>query len=83
MTLAAFCESKNMTLQQYEITRANIKATASAMIQYIKSMYICDNGVYHPTKELNIKQGELLPFILYEMKQNGVEFIENGEYFRY
>ena len=85
MELSQYAYKKGMTLDKLEILEKNIKATASAIIQLAKQNFpvSIDTGVYSKTSDLLTGHGELTPYIIQELKQQGMEFIENGEYWRY
>lgn len=82
MNMAKYCKDRGMTIEQYKQFASNIAAIAQGIIMYVKSMYICGNGVYHDVKEIGIKQGENTPFIIAELKKQGMEFFDNNTLFR-
>lgn len=88
MNMASYCKAEGMNINQYQQYQENIKAAAGAILSVIKAMYKTDTGVYHPTHEIisNVpgKNNEYTKaFIVQELKQIGVEFIENNTYWRY
>jgi len=87
MTIAKYCKDKGMNIEQYETFCDNIKNTASAIIQLIKQNYNIDTGMYHKTIEIlpfipGKTEEQIQLFIMHELRNNGIEFIENGEYWR-
>lgn len=88
MSMALYCKNQGLTLDEYRQFKANIEATAEAIVQLIKSNYHIDDGMYHPTAEiLPIIPGktdiEVRAFIIQALKTLGVEFIENNALWRY
>ena len=85
MNMALYCKSQGMDLQQYKTFQENINNTASAIIQYIKSMYKTNMGVYYPINEiLSHNSNETIKqFIIQELKNQGVEFYDNNLLWRY
>jgi len=84
MQLSKFAKDKGMTLEEYLTLEGNIMSMATATIELIKATYITDNGVYHEITEVEMlyKDYELKPFVLQELKEQGLEFIENGTLWR-
>lgn len=84
MDMARYCYDKKMTYEQYQTFKDNIQKAAEAAISYIKSMYKTDTGVYHRISEIfpASEKTDTYDFIIYEMKQQGVEFYDNNKYWR-
>lgn len=85
MSLCDYCYKKGMTLEQYEILEQNIKNTALAIIQNVKSMYNTDTGVYYPINEIlaHDTDADMKLFIIQELKKQGMEFYNNNKLWRY
>jgi len=85
MNMANYCKSQGMNLSQYETFKQNIINTASAIIQYIKSMYKTDTGIYYPINEIlsSSSNTDMKQFIIQELKNQGVEFFDNNSLWRY
>jgi hypothetical protein len=84
--LAKLCKSKGMNLKQYEYTVQELENTADRILETVKTCgkYAIDSGMYYPTNEiLNDSTGDFKPFIIYALKQRGMEFIDNGTLWRF
>ena len=84
MVLSQYAKNKGMQYAEYKQLEANIKSTASGIIAYIKSMYIIDDGIYHESKEIPALYNnyDWKPYLLQELKNMGMEFIENNTMWR-
>ena len=83
MTLSAYCHKKGMTLEQYKTLKQNIDTITTALIQQIPNSKK-GHGMYYPITDLipyNTNR-ELRPYYIQAFKEQGVEFIENNEYWR-
>lgn len=85
MNMAKYCKSIGMDIQGYEQYKNNIESTAKAIIQYVKSMYAANTGMYYPIHEIISTQSkpENLNYIIQALKAEGMEFIENNSLWRY
>jgi len=80
MLLAKYCKDKGMTKEEFLNFKKNIESTAEA----IRSTLIYKGGMYFPTTELfNWNSDENMKhFIIQALKELGLEFITNDEYYR-
>lgn len=84
MNMSLYCKNQGMTLDQYKQYQANIKATAEAIILNIKQSYKTGTGMYHNVNEiLKSDKNETYYYILQELKNQSVEFINNNTEWRY
>ena len=85
MNIASYCKGIGFSLIQYETFEANIKETASAILQNIKTLHKPDTGIYYSINELfNIESDATIKgFIIQELKKLGVEFYDNNTLYRY
>ena len=74
-----------MNLSQYETFEENIKNTATAIIQNVKTMYKTDTGIYYPINEILAfnTDTDMKLFIIQELKKQGMEFYDNNKLWRY
>ena len=85
MTLCEYAINKGYNITQYETLEFNIKATASAILQNIKTLHKTDTGIYYPLHEIinQNNKNELQCYIIQELKKLGVEFYDNNNLWRY
>jgi len=85
MNIASYCHKIGMDLKQYETFESNIKSTASAILQNIKSLHKPDTGIYYSVNELfNIESDAIIKgFLIQELKTLGVEFYDNNTLYRF
>ena len=84
MTLASYCHKKGMNLSQYETLKQNIDTITTALIQQIPNSKK-DNGMYYPIIDILSynTDADMKPFYIQSLKQKGVEFYDNNQYWRY
>ena len=83
MTLSKYCKNKGMNLEEYEQLKSNIKTMATALIQQIPASHK-NNGMYYPVNELiAYNTTDIRPYLLQELRQQGIEFIEDTTLYRY
>jgi hypothetical protein len=80
MNMAKYCKNKGMNLQQYEVFKSNITATAQAIRQQLKY----NNGMYYNTNEIiNFNSDPYIKsFIIQELKTMDIEFYDNNTLYR-
>lgn len=85
MTIASYCKSKGMNLEQYKNYEQNIVNAAQAIITLIKQNYKIDTGVYYPVNDILTFSSDPITksFIIQALKQLGVEFYDNNTLWRY
>ena len=76
------CKAKGMTKESYSslINRLNIQADtiyAAASIRHIPG-----SGMYYPSEELGLPNGDYDNFILHCLRDRGMEFIERNKLYR-
>lgn len=81
MTLAKYCKSKGMTLQEYENFQANIINTTQTIANQTKYTH----GMYFPVNDIITysPMSDMRMFIIQELKKLGFEFIEEYTLYRY
>lgn len=84
MTIGAYAKSKGLNKEEYKNLKSNIKAIASALIQQIPQSQK-GNGMYYPISDIMPynTNTDIRPYLLQELKQQGLETIENGTLYRY
>ena len=84
MTLSAYCYKKGFTLEQYETLRQNIDTITTALIQQIPDSKK-GHGMYYPITDIipYNTDADMKPFYIQSLKQKGVEFYDNNQYWRY
>lgn len=84
MTLSQYAKSKGMNKEEFINLKSNIKVIASALLQQIPE-YKVGNGMYYPIGEVvpYNTNTDIRPYILQELKLQGLETIENGTLYRY
>lgn len=84
MTIGAYAKSKGLNKEEFLNLKSNIKAIATALIQQIPQSQK-GNGMYYPISDIfpYNTNTEIKPFLLQEMKQQGLETIENGTLYRF
>lgn len=83
MTLCKYCKLKGMSLKEYEQLKENIKNIAIALIEQIPATHK-NNGMYYPINELiAYNTTDIKPYLIQELKQLGIEFIEDYTLYRY
>lgn len=79
MNICKYCKDKNMNKQEYLQFKSNIQATAQA----IKSQLQYNNGLYYPTNNiLHYKDTDIKYFIIQELKNLNIEFINDNTLYR-
>ena len=84
MTLCQYAKSKGMKLNEYQNLKENIKNIAKALIMQIPPRHK-GNGMYYPISEIlpYNTNADLKPYILQEMKSQGLETFDNETLYRY
>ena len=86
MNICKFCKEKGLKKEEYKIFKNNVKAIAEAIRENLKNT----QGLFFETKNILPEVSEetnkdweyLRGFIIQELKKLGVEFRENGKYYR-
>lgn len=80
MNIAKYCKEKGMTKGEFINFKNNIKTTAEAIrntLHYNGGVYYETNTLFHWNTNKDMKH-----FIIQELKQLGIEFFDNNEYYR-
>ena len=74
-----------MDLAQYKRFQKIVKDAALAIVMIIKQNYKTGTGIYYPVNDIITPGGDssIKGFMIQELKQIGVEFIENDSLWRY
>ena len=83
MLLSKYAKEKGYSLDQFHKLQADIKAAAAKIIEGIQGKFAIDSGMYYKTSEIIPEHNDLTPYLIQELKAQGMEFIENGEYWRF
>ena len=85
MRMSLYCKNKGMNLAQYKTFQQNIKNCASAIVNSIKQNYKIGTGMYYPVNDIISfnSDSDIKCFMIQELKQLGVEFIDNDSMWRY
>ena len=76
------------TIEHYENIESQIEQKVSTILSYIKSIRKPNNGMYYPIDEIIsqpilIDDIDVTQAIIYQLKQKGLECIENNTLYRY
>lgn len=82
MNIGRYCKELGMDLQGYKAYKQAVEEEAQAIFEKAKTIRPQDTGMFFPTSELIEATEERDYFILNELKKLGMEFIENGEFYR-
>ena len=85
MNLSQYAIKKGLNLNEYKQLKINIESIATAIISNIKTLHKIDTGLYYPVGEIinPIERTDIVPYIIQELKKQGVEFRENNTLYRY
>ena len=80
MNICKYCKDKGMTKEEYFNFKNNIKEVAGA----IRSQLAYRGGMYYPTRNILKEYGnsDMKYFIIDALKNMGIEFIKDNEYYR-
>lgn len=82
MNIARYCKELGMDLQGFKAYEKAVKEEAQEIFNKAKTIRPQDTGMFFPTSELIEVAAERDYFIINELKKLGMEFIENGEFYR-
>lgn len=82
MNIAKYCKELGMDLQGFKAYEKAVKEEAQEIFNKATKIRPQDTGMFFPTSELIEVATERDYFILNELKKLGMEFIENGEFYR-
>ncbi len=83
MTLASYARNKGYTVTQFHDLVRHVATKSLDILETIKAKFNPGSGMYYPTSEIINTDDDLTPFVLQDLRRLGVEFIENGDLFRY
>ena len=82
MNIARYCKELGMDLQGFKAYEKAVKEEAQELFNKATTIRPQDTGMYFPISELLEVTEERDYFILNELKKLGMEFIENGAFYR-
>ena len=86
MNICKYCKEKGLKKEEYKIFKNNVEAIAEAIRENLKDtqglFFETKNILPEATEETNKDWEYLRGFIIQELKKLGVEFRENGKYYR-
>lgn len=85
MRISLYCKNKGMDLAQYKRFQKIVKDAALAIVMLIKQNYKTGTGMYYSINDIIAfnSDPDIKCFMIQELKQIGVEFIENDSMWRY
>ena len=70
-------------INEFEKMETELKSLAVTIFEKVSAKHKPNTGIYYPATELYLRGcGEWAPFVIAELKQLGVEFIENNTLYR-
>ena len=84
MTLAQYAKKEypDIDINGYRRLEREIKGYANSIMMLADIKHKPDTGLYWPVKELHVDNVPHWPYVVQELKQMGMEFIDNNEYYR-
>lgn len=82
MRLSKYCKQQDMNREEYEQYKKMIEEKSNEIFNRLKKFNHVGSGIYHPTSQI-IDDIPERPFIIDRLKDFGVEFIKDSEYYRF
>ena len=82
MNIGRYCKELGMNLEEFKAYEKAVKEEAQEIFNKATTIRPQDTGMYFPISELLNVTDERDYFIINELKKLGMEFIENGEFYR-
>ena len=76
------CKAKGMTKESYLSLINDINAQADTIFAAASVRHIPGSGMYHPSEELDLPNGDYGNFTLHCLRDRGMEFIERESLYR-
>ena len=76
------CKAKGMTYELYVSLINSLNAQADTIFAEASLRHIPDSGMYYPSEELGLPEGDNGNFILHCLRDRGMEFIEKESLYR-
>jgi hypothetical protein len=80
--LAKYMKQQGQSLAQYETVIRNANAVADRIVTAAAERHKRDTGMYYPAAELGLTDSCEHNFVRVCLKDRGMEFIENGAFYR-
>lgn len=82
MRLSKYCKQQDMNYEEYKKYKKMIEEKSTEIFDRLRKFSHVGSGIYHPTSQI-IDDIPEKPFIINRLKDYGVEFIKDSEYYRY